>query len=698
MTLKAGIVGAGGISRFHLQALKRLPHVTVVGVCDLDEARARAIAGEFSVPTFPSLQALRDAGAQVIHVLTPPAAHARVALEALALGCDLFVEKPLATTAEDCDRIAARARELGRTVCVGHSLLFDPFVSRARALVEQGAIGDVLTFDYFRCQPPPGYPVTGATAEQQAGGFPFRDLGVHALYLAEAFVGPTLSVDAWPMITGRGDCNLLVDEWRVLAQCERGTAQIQMSWNVRPQQNCFIVQGTRGTIRCDLFGLSVTMRKQRPMPEHARRVVNAVAEGTGQATQAVANLTRFVRGKLRQFHGLQALVEDFYARLAAGRPPAVVPEDARRVVYWTEHVARLGDAQRDEAVRELTAHRSQARVLVTGGTGFIGKRLVERLLDAGEPVRLLARRIPPAAVRNHPLVEVVFGDLGDPQVVDRAVQGIRTVYHIGAAMSGGSDDHERGTVKGTGYMVDACLRHKVDRLVYMSSLSVVDSDVRHVDERAPLEPHPELRGHYTRVKGEAERIVREAVQQRGLNAVLLRPGGVVGPDKPLLTPAVAQRAGSLLVVIGDGKLDLGLVHVDDVVDAMLAASTAKIESGTIVQLVEPASLTQNEVIAHYRSRGLKATVVHIPVWSMVALAATVEKIFGLMGKGSPIGPRRIRAATTARTYDCQRAADLLGWKPRTGVKAAFGGSEPRIGGPAPAPTPAVQETVGGRAS
>jgi predicted dehydrogenase/nucleoside-diphosphate-sugar epimerase len=696
MTLKAGIVGAGGISRFHLQALKRLPNVTVVGVCDLDEARARKLATEFSVQAFTSLQALREAGAQVIHVLTPPAAHAKVALEALSLGCDVLVEKPLATTAEDCDRIAARARELGRIVCVGHSLLFDPFVSRARALVEQGAIGEVLTFDYFRCQTPPSYPVSGATAEQQAGGFPFRDLGVHALYLAEAFVGPTMSVDAWPMITGRGDCNQLVDEWRVMARCERGTAQFQMSWNVRPQQNYFIVQGTRGTIRCDLFGLSVTMRRQRPMPEHARRVVNAVVEGTGQSMQAVVNLTRFVRGKLRQFHGLQALVEDFYGRLADGRPPAVGPEDARRVVYWTEHVARLGDVQRDDAVREATSNKSQPRVLVTGGTGFIGKRLVGRLLDAGEPVRLLARRIPPAAVRNHPLVEVVLGDLGDPRVVDQAVQGIRTVYHIGAAMTGGVDDHERGTVKGTGNMVDACVRHNVERLVYMSSLSVVDSDVRHVDEQTPLEPRPELRGHYTRVKGEAERIVREAVGQRGLQAVLLRPGGVVGSDKPLLTPAVAQRLGSLLVVIGDGSLDLGLVHVNDVVDAMLTAATARIESGTVIQLVEPSSLTQNEVIAHYRSKGLNARVMHIPVWTMVALAATVEKIFGLMGRGSPIGPRRIRAATTPRTYDCRRAADLLGWKARTGVRAAFGADELRPSEPAPAP--AVQEAVGGRAS
>ena len=568
-----------GISRFHIQALKRLPAVTIVGICRLDEARARRLADEFSIPAYPSLRALRDAGATVIHVLTPPAAHAAVALEAMSLGCDVLVEKPLATNAEDCDLIAARARELGRQVSVGHSLLFDPFVSRARDLVARGVIGDVLTFDYFRCQPPPNYPPSGATAEQRAGGFPFRDLGVHAFYLAEAFVGPLQAVEAFPSISGRSDCNLLVDEWRVLAQCERGTAQIQMSWNVRPQQNCIIVQGTRGTIRCDLFGLSVTVRAQRPMPEHARRVVNAVAEGMGQAIQAVTNLARFAMGRLRQFHGLQELVADFYARLAAGRPPAVGPEDARRVVYWTEHVARQADARREAAVRDLTdapvsgtrardrwhwLHRQAARWSADRG---------------GDAVRLLVRRIPPDAIRRHPLVEIVLGDLGDATVVDQAVAGVGTVYHIGATMAGGADDHERGTVRGTSHIVDACLRQGVDRLVYMSSLSVVDSDVRHVDENSPLEPQPEARGHYTRVKGDAERLVRQAVRDRGLHAVLIRPGGVVGPEKPLLTPAVAQQLGRLLVVIGDGRLDLGLVHVNDVVDAMLAAATAQSRAG-----------------------------------------------------------------------------------------------------------------------
>jgi len=688
MTLRAGLVGAGQISRFHVQALRRLQGVTIVGVCDTNAERGRALARELSLPFFPTVGDLCDAGANVIHVLTPPASHVSVALEALARGADVFVEKPLATSVEDCDRIAAAAHAAGRQVCVGHSLLYDPFVQRALNLVRDGAIGDVLTFDYFRCQKPSPLPVTGATPEQHRGGFPFRDLGIHALYMAEAFVGRVEDAQAWPMVSGRGDINVLVDEWRVVAKCARGTAQIQMSWNVRPQQNLIVVQGTRGTIRCDLFGLSVTVRTQRPLPEHAGRVVNAVSEGIGLASQATTNLVRFATGRLWQFHGLQSLVGDFYERLAAGRPSPVVPADVRNVIAWTESIARRGDAAREQFVTALQSNVCRPATLVTGATGFIGRALVRRLLGRGETVRVLVRRAPAAWMREDPRVEIVLGDLGDAGVVDRAVAGMKTVYHIGAAMGGSGDDFDRATVNGTRHVVDACLRHRVQRLVYMSSLSVIDTDAgqdgRAIDERSSLEEQAGMRGHYTRTKLESELIVRAAVTDRGLDAVLLRPGEVVSSEKPLLTPGVAQRIGRLLIVIGDGGLKLPLVHVEDVVDALLAAAVVQQARGEVIQLVEDCGLTQVDIIRHYQSRGERYRVIKVPVAVFTALATVVQAVFTAMKRNPPLGPRRIRAATARRTFDCRKAERLLGWQARTGVKAAFGPAADRaVGGLTP---------------
>src|SRR5882672_6448479 len=145
-TFRVGLVGAGYVSEFHIKALTRLRNVRIVGVTDLDDARARATG----LPAFSSLEAMAAAGLDVVHVLTPPDSHTPVALDALRLGCHVFVEKPLATSLEDCDRLAMQATSLGLKLGVNHSLLGDPFARKALALIRSGAIGDIIAADYLR--------------------------------------------------------------------------------------------------------------------------------------------------------------------------------------------------------------------------------------------------------------------------------------------------------------------------------------------------------------------------------------------------------------------------------------------------------------------------------------------------------------------------------------------------------------------
>src|SRR2546421_12428237 len=124
---RVGLVGAGNICEFHIRALRRLGGVELIGLTDLDAGRAQALAERFGVPaTFASMDALLDAGVDAIHVLTPPSSHAALTLRALERGCHVLVEKPLATSTEDCDRIARAAQKAGRAVGVDHAMLFDP--------------------------------------------------------------------------------------------------------------------------------------------------------------------------------------------------------------------------------------------------------------------------------------------------------------------------------------------------------------------------------------------------------------------------------------------------------------------------------------------------------------------------------------------------------------------------------------------
>src|SRR5579871_1623091 len=128
MRYRVGLIGAGYISEFHIAALRRLPQVELLGLCDIDAARAAATAEKFKVAVFASMTDLVKAGANVIHILTPPHTHTQLSLQALELGCHVLVEKPLAEDAEECERVRATAAAKGLQVCVNHSLLYDPQV------------------------------------------------------------------------------------------------------------------------------------------------------------------------------------------------------------------------------------------------------------------------------------------------------------------------------------------------------------------------------------------------------------------------------------------------------------------------------------------------------------------------------------------------------------------------------------------
>src|ERR1700722_5413673 len=227
---RAGMVGAGYISEYHVAAVRRLDNVELIGVFDVDSARASALASRLETRAFNSLDELHQAGANVIHVLTPPNTHAAVAIEALERNCHVLVEKPLAVDVEDCNRIQQKAQEKGLEVCVNHSLLFDPQIRRALAIVKSGKLGKIRSVDILRSSQYPPFEGGPTPPHYRTAGYPFRDLGVHALYIFEAFLGPIENVHAdWTSLGG--DPNLAFDEWRAMVRCRDGMGQFQLSWN-----------------------------------------------------------------------------------------------------------------------------------------------------------------------------------------------------------------------------------------------------------------------------------------------------------------------------------------------------------------------------------------------------------------------------------------------------------------------------------
>jgi nucleoside-diphosphate-sugar epimerase/predicted dehydrogenase len=677
-------VGAGYVSPYHIRAVQSTGFAEVVGIADPNLARAKELADKYGIPgVYETLAATAASKPEVIHILTPPASHCALTLEALDMGCHVFVEKPMAETAADCDRMIARAKEKGLHLSVNHSARMDPIVLRGLDIVRHGGIGEVTGADFFRSSDYPAWAGGPMLHPYRNGSYPFQDLGVHALYLLEAFLGElqSVSVDYWS--TGK-NALLCFDEWRATVKSDRKAGHLYLSWNVRPMQNELTVHGTSGVVHIDCFLQTCTVRRTYPAPKPIQRILGAMFNSLSLMKQVTMNTLRFVLGKLVPSPGIHTSVIRFHEALHAGAAPPIPPDEGRRMVVWMEDVSERADESKRQLMQERPSAQP-ARILVTGASGFLGSTLLRKLRAQGDIVRVLMRR-PSAKMQADPDVHIVYGDLGEAEVVDHAVAGIDTVYHVGAAMNGWREDFERGTVIGTRNVVDACLRHGVKRLVYVSSLSVVDHAGHRrpqtVRESAAFEPFPDRRGDYTRVKLEAERIVANAVRERQLPAVILRPGQIFGPGAEKSGASGTFRLAGRQIVYGSGSLPLPLVYVDDVADALILAAALPKATGQVFHIVDPEVVTQRTFLKMQSkwwrcNMGGPLKVAYWPKWLLIFLAAGVETLGAVLRRGVPLTRYRVRSLPPLYPFDLSAATNELGWKPRVGaiegLRKTFGG-------------------------
>ena len=678
--LRVAIVGAGYVATHHLAALSQLDFVDVVGICDPQLAAAQALADRFRIARVASqLDELADLKPQAVYVLTPPAFHAAIALRAMEMGCHVLVEKPMADTVADCEAMIAVARSRKLQLGVNHSDLFDPVLMQAVQAVRDGRIGDVVSVEIVRNSEYPPYaggPLPGSVTQ---GSYPFRDLGVHGLYTIEAFLGPVqdLRVDCQARGT---DPNLHFDEWQAHAVARDGVGRLLLSWNARPMENRVFVRGTRGTIEVDRFLQTCRIHGVLPGPKFIGIMLNSFFSAIKDVFRIPWNVVRFATGMLKPSPGIRRGAVEFAHAARDNAAPPFTGEDALRIARLLEPVCAGPDADRLALLESRYTELPPADVLVTGAAGFLGKRVVARLREQGKTVRVLVRR-PVAAYTQDAGVQTVVGDLGDPRIVRHAVAGVPLVYHVGAAMRGGPRDFEAGTVWGTRNIIDACLAAAITRLVYVSSMSVFDHAGRDVNavmtEASPLEPHPEWRGAYTQTKLSAERMVLDAVAQRGLPAIIVRPGQIFGPGAEKVTPNGVIALAGRWVAVGDGAQALPLVYVDDVVDALVCAAEAPTPTQPLFNVVDTSHITQADYLVRCKRKlGSEVKVVRVPRWVFMLLGFGVEQLGKLLRRDVPLTRYRVRSLRPLANFDTTAARTELGWTPRTGVErgldATFG--------------------------
>jgi len=310
------------------------------------------------------------------------------------------------------------------------------------------------------------------------------------------------------------------------------------------------------------------------------------------------------------------------------------------------------------------------RLLVTGGTGFIGSHLAEQGRRLGAEVVVLGLADRPEERANVELlrrqgVQVMPGSITDPDLCGQAVRGATHVFHLAVAMREGAKSDQffqSVNLDGTRRLLEASVDAGVRRFVYCSTIGIYGHRAAGITrEDSPLAPG----NIYERTKVSAEGLVRGFGSARSLPFTILRPADVYGPrDQRLLKLFKGVSAGRF-PLFGKGEGRRHMIYVDDVVSGFFRACEREGALGESFILAGPKACTLRELVAEVQAAtGSRRYGIRLPLKPMLGVAGVVEDLSRKLGVEPPIYRRRMDFFWSDSEFDTSHARQGLDWAPR----------------------------------
>ena len=311
------------------------------------------------------------------------------------------------------------------------------------------------------------------------------------------------------------------------------------------------------------------------------------------------------------------------------------------------------------------------KVLVTGATGFTGGWLARHLVAEGDDVRALIR--PSANGRTSGLrnlgVELVSGDLGDPEALRGACDGVTVVYHIAASYRTAGQPasmYREVNVQGTGRLLEAARVAGVARVVHCSTGGVHG----HIEKPPATEAAPLAPGDvYQASKLEGEQLARAYGNASKLDVVVVRPIGIYGPGDTRLLKLFRGLSRQRFPMLGSGSVYYHLTFVEDLVRGFRLCATVPAAAGRTYLLAGPRYTTLTELIALVAEElGVSPPRRSWPVWPVWLAGALCECVCVPLRIEPPLFRRRVEFYTKSRAFDASRARCELGFEPQVDLE------------------------------
>ena len=331
--LKVAIAGTGLIAtKKHFPAWKRIAdQAQVVAVCDIDADQAVKVASHFGIAkTYTdAAEMLRKERPDVVDICTPPRTHAPLAIQCLEAKANVLIEKPMATSLEECDAIIAAAEANHVRICMAHSDLFYPSVLKARRMIEQGAIGTFRGMHIF-LSTPTNYITSKEDhwANKLPGGV-IGETGPHIVYLTLAFINPIEEV----LVHGK---KLLAEypwspfeDYRVVMSGATAVSSSSLTYASRHWAAEIQFWGTEGILRSDMETQSLVVHR-RPELSTKNVAVGTLRQAGSLVSGMTASGASLLTGKHQSTHA--RLIREYVESLKRGLEAPVTAQEGRESI------------------------------------------------------------------------------------------------------------------------------------------------------------------------------------------------------------------------------------------------------------------------------------------------------------------------------------------------------------------------------
>lgn len=664
--IRVGIFGAGKMAMHHVKAIRLQADATLLAVADpvFRDQRYSKELGE-GVEVFQSAEdLLSKIKLDVVHICTPPETHTTLAMLALNHGAHIYVEKPFTLSSAEAIDVISLAKKKNLHICAGHQLLFESPTLRANESLK--ILGRIIYIEsYF------SFNTVRRSKDGRTSISPLDqlvDILPHPVYLLLHFLKIKLPQKGIPVDICALEVNTSGSVYGIL-RCGNVTGNLIVTLEGRPIDSYIKIVGTNGCLFAD-FVRGVLIELPGPGKSAIAKILNPYIQSWQIITETTSSLFRRVFKKQKSYPGLFEIIKNFYTDLQQKSPHSNSTSSIVETVSICEEVAKkLRITEKEEnSINEISFKRLEAElippdrsrggVLLTGGTGLLGKAVAFELRRRKWYTRVLARRIPPVSSRI-PGIDYVAADLAEP-VSPEIFKDISLVVHCAAETEGGKKAHERNSIGATRNVIQAMHMAGVEKLVHISSIAVLKTSREIgglVDESTPLVLEDDERGPYVWGKAESERLAMELSQSLGIRIRIVRPGPLV--DYSAFEPPgrLGREIGPFYIYIGSKKSRLSLCRIQTAAEVIREYVENFDNMPSILNLIEADSPTRAELVYLLLQTRLDLKSFRLPSGVLLAFSPAMKLLQILLRPGKK--PLDIYAAFASEKYNSKLAVGVI---------------------------------------